>query len=111
MFLFTVIVMMPEIYEDNLEKFVYGATQLINTPCGYSTSTIFGTKLHVDRGNRFDLVRGNETNPSYPHGYTYARIERATGNIYSQYGKKVRGTIYSEQCGLEFVVRGGPVMH
>jgi hypothetical protein len=98
-------------YHDNLNIFIEGATRLINTHQGYATeNVIFGTALHVNRGKRFDLVRGNVTNPSYPNGYVYARIEHATGNIYSQSGKKVRGSIYSARSGLECVGRNGVII-
>lgn len=55
--------MTDEVYQAHLRVFLEGATQMINTPEGYST------ELHVDRGKRFDLARGNVTNPSFPNGY------------------------------------------
>ena len=99
-------------YDENLGRFIAGATLMINTTQNYGVGgeTIYGTRLHVDSVKRFDLVRGNVTNLQYPRGYTFARIERDTGDIYSQCGQKVRGSIYSEESGLDSVDRYGVIV-
>ena len=96
-------------YEEHLQRFLEGATVMINTPQGYSTSTLYGTALHVVHGPRFDLVRG-ETDPLCNRSYVFARIERETGDIYSHAGKKPRGSLYSAQSGLDAVSRNGVIV-
>lgn len=98
-------------FDDNLDIFVKEGIRLINTSQNYSTSTIYGTNLHVDNGKRFLIVRGNEVNPSYPKGYTYARIEKGTGKVFSQSGKKSRGTIFSKFSGTELITRDGVMVY
>lgn len=97
-------------YEENMRRFVEGATLMINTPSGYSTSTIYGTELHIQEGRRFDLVRGQSSGVGPSSGYVFARVERATGDIYSQSGKTVRGSLFSPQSGLDAVSRNGVVV-
>lgn len=99
------------LYQEYLKKFVDGANIMINTPDCYSTSTIFGNELHVDRGKKFDLIRGECTNICVPQGYIFAKIDRESGHIYSQSGKKVRGSIFSEHYGLDCVTRQGVIVN
>jgi len=99
------------VYKEYLNKFLDGANIMINTNDGYSTRTIFGKELHVDHGKKFDLIRGECTNFCVPSGYVFARIERETGDIYSQSGKKVRGSIFSEHYGLDCVTRLGVIVN
>lgn len=96
-------------YDEHMARFLAGATVMINTPSGYSTSTIYGATLHVKHGRRFDLVRGDKDNVC-GCSYVFARIERSTGDIYSHAGKKPRGSLYSAQSGLDAVSRNGVIV-
>ena len=92
-----------------LARFVEGSRQLVQ-----ERPTFMGDDLHVNtnQGKRFIYLRGNMTDqPSFPDGYTFARIERETGFIYSQAGKKPVGSIFSPHHGLECVTRDGVIVN
>ena|ERR1017187_2871236 len=65
--------------------------------------------LHIDEGHSFFLIRGGNSNSSYPRGYLFLRVGKETGNIYAPTGRKIRGSIYSEQYGLEYICKDGLV--
>ena len=73
---------------------------------------VFGNELHVDVGDRFINIRGNKTNLHFKNGYTYARIEKSSGDIYSATGKKSKGNIYNSLYnGLETVDAYGVIVN
>jgi hypothetical protein len=67
--------------------------------------------LHIDEGPRYYLIRGNTDHiamhAGYPKGYLFMRIEKNTGDMFTANGNKVRGSVYADQYGIEFVGREG----
>lgn len=97
-----------EVTKERVDYFLKQSIILISESL---SPTIFGTHLILDEGSKFYTIRGINLSPSYPKGYTFARIDKSSGDIYSASGNKSKGSIFSEYNGLECVDSGGVIVN
>lgn len=68
------------------------------------TDGYMGTELYIDETKKLYILRGNNFNqPSFPKGYIFAKVDKITGDIYSQSGKVSKGNIFSKFNGIECI--------
>jgi hypothetical protein len=90
-----------------VEKFVAECNKVLTDYILDGNKSLFGTKLRYDDSLNFYLVRGEVTHSSFPKGYTFGKIEKGTGKLFSPSGKKPIGNINSEMGGMECVTHDG----
>lgn len=73
-----------------------------------SSSTIYG-KLSVKEKKRFYYISGEKQDTGIE--YTFVKIEKKTGDIYSQSGNKPRRNIFDPLGGIDLINSNGVIVN
>jgi len=70
----------------------------------FKPNPYLGDELYLYEERKFYYIRGNNfTEPSPPKGYIFAKVNKITGDIYSEYSSKPKGSIFSKNNGAECI--------
>ena len=82
----------------------------INEKSFYKNS-IYGDTLYLNKERKWWYVRGNDfSQPSFNKGYSIAKIDSETSNIYTADGKKPCANLFSEYNGFECISEEGMIL-